>query len=351
MVAESAAHSVSISGSTTSPVACARIASDNFREVFCSACRSAWRDIISDDVLKVANSNNGSQVWQLASLLSPDAIDVSCSAIADCFRHAFVDKAMITARERETLMCHIHKIRLSPEVLADFTTFVLGQVPAAQPATTRMLLQVWLRKVAVRMLSELHKLRGPSETNTPDPLSDVDQSVLYYISGFIVNNLKASCRRHSKLERHENLISLLSSTEPQQTGHFVEKYSKWVKTQSRGGLVYPIADFYLLIRDLDLTFRQVVLTKGLAAMSLDKTSMVHAMLASFMVQYYWKRILAVTGSSDCTAQDLLNYVICCFVSIKGFAVAKKEKERLTSDASRKRTGAKSASFRGQLKKK
>jgi hypothetical protein len=102
-----------------------------------------------------------------------------------------------------------------------------------------------------------------------------------------------------------------------------------------------------MIRELDLVFRQVALTKGLATLSLNKMKMVKAMNNSPMVQYYWNRIIATADTNDFKSKPVLQFVIRLFVSINGFAIARKEKDRSTAVVSKKHPAAQSTS-RGMM---
>ena len=164
----------------------------------------------------------------------------------------------------------------------------------ADSAITVMLLNIWVQKLVVRMVNELHKLRSPSESTSVmrDPVMMADQNVPYNITGFTAMKLNLSSQLSSKRAESDSLIKQITTLEPQQAGHFVDKYDTWICKQSRSGLRYPIPDFYLPVRKLDITCRQVVVSKGLSAFSLNKTIIVKTMLQILMVQHYWKKIVA-----------------------------------------------------------
>ena len=157
----------------------------------------------------------------------------------------------------------------------------------ADSAITVMLLNIWVQKLVVRMVNELHKLRSPSESTSVmrDPVMMADQNVPYNITGFTAMKLNLSSQLSSKRAESDSLIKQMTTLEPQQAGHFVDKYDTWICKQSRSVLRYPIPDFYLLVRKL-------VVSKGLSAFSLNKTIIVKTMLQILMVQHYWKKIVA-----------------------------------------------------------
>jgi hypothetical protein len=326
------------------------IADDNFLTIFRAACKGAYDDILDDNILALSMSKHGGKVVELAKRLSQHSDEMSSLPIADFLRPAFINQLILTASDKDNLMRSVHAIRLSPVVLQCFKQFVNSKFPTNQ-TLCRLLMQIWLRKLLARMLNGLLMLRRPTEIESglPDPLTDTDQGVLYYVSGYIAMRLVSSSRRNSKLSQCSQLIKFLSSDKPQE-GHFVHKYNAWVQKQSRGGLSYPIPDFFLLIRELDLAFRQMIIVKGLGFTSVNQLELRSAMLASFMVKLYWSKIVIAANAQASTCQPVLGFVVTLFITIKGFAVARNEKERLTAVSSRKQTDKGSKSFRGKLKK-
>jgi len=168
-----------------------------------------------------------------------------------------------------------------------------------------------------------------AESATCQPLSDCDQCVLYYISGCMARKIKAASLKSQKLQN--NLVQCLATNEPKLDSHFVNKYMSWVERQDRGGLLYPIPDFYLLVREFDLIYRHTVYSEPLGSKCINQGELKLLISESAIVKLHWHEILKISQCEECTSVLALDYLMTLFITLKGFAVAKKERERLVSD--------------------
>ena len=141
--------------------------------------------------------------------------------------------------------------------------------------------------------------------------------------------LKEVSRKFTKLRNRDAVIDCLTTKEFKESGYFVDQYKSWVVKQSRGSLLFPIPSFYLLIREFDTIFRKCQLSGGSVVMSINKEQLHAAMLDAFMVKYYCHKIIAFAHEQETDSLPALNYLICLFITIKGFAIARKVRNRLT----------------------
>jgi ATP/ADP translocase len=81
--------------------------------------------------------------------------------------------------------------------------------------------------------------------------------------------------------------------------------------------------------------------------SCNKLFLLSEMFDSFMVKFYWNKILGRTHISEQRSLPVLDYLINLFITIKGFSIARKEKNRLTKKVANK--FKKSKSMMGSLK--
>jgi hypothetical protein len=142
---------VAASGPSTYSVAVASIDANSFGGVFAQACKNAREEVISNNVLKIGNTRHGALLLELAVSLHAQSEDMRCLPVTDCFRTAFVNKLLITVGEREEFMCQIHEIMMSLSVASAFRQFVESRVSAADSAITVIVLNIWVRKLVVRM--------------------------------------------------------------------------------------------------------------------------------------------------------------------------------------------------------
>lgn len=194
---------------------------------------------------------------------------------------------MITQSERDFVIIQLHNLRASANIIDEFVNYVNQYIPDAVVIISKQLFQVWLRKFVVEIMNVVARYVNITEEHEHVILSEVDQNVLYHITGYMAMKVRTASRRYKKLKNMDSLIESLTTKEPQHTGNFVEQYHKWVEKQSRGGLLYPVPSFYLLIREFDRIYQYhtYVSASNLRAHAIDKTVIEAAMHDAFMVKY------------------------------------------------------------------
>ena len=109
------------------------------------------------------------------------------------------------------------------------------------------------------LMKEVLKSRSQLYTNCnigeQSELTETDQQVIYYISGYMINAL-SKCKKH-KLH-HAFQEALKHTIRSDQSGEktFVSKYATWTEKASHGKLTFPSDNFFLLVREMDLIVRQ-----------------------------------------------------------------------------------------------
>ena len=95
----------------------------------------------------------------------------------------------------------------------------------------------------------------------------------------------------------------------------------------------------------------MVIIKGERPSNVDIGEVKAAMKESFMVKHYWPNILALTRVQQVVSQPVFEYIVSLFITVKGFAMARKEHDKLSAAAAKKKqnTVAKSSSLRKNLK--
>ena len=171
-------------------------------------------------------------------------------------------------------------------------------------------------------------------------ISDNDQSIFYYIAGYILRSLHKKYLRYSK---HE--LSLVDKFSVNSENHnFVQKYDRWYKIQDRGGLQKPCDTFFLLVRELELIVRKSVTAK-LSAHSLLLGPLKENIMESFMVKYYCD--LLIPNESCEVVSSVTEDIVHLFLTIRGYAVTRLERNKLQKSAN----GKASLSLRQVLKEK
>jgi len=328
------------------------ITADSFPNTFVVASSLALKAIVDDHVLSVADSVHGSRLVAVAQTLLQHSTSVvqCCPFIFSSFKDLFVNKNFISASDKDCLTVKVQQLRLAKPALTEFTTFVLSHEPSADEQIIKMLHQVWLRHMINELLLvivDLNHFVSPVAT-LPQPLTYNDQCILYYVSGYLARKLCAACLRHRNLKSLFTFAQTLSS-KGAESGHFVDSFNRWVSKQSRGGLLFPKPNFYLFVRELDSMYRQGQQTAGTTLES--RIAIQSRMLESFMANYYWMKLVKQAEANAADTNPALHYIVSLFITVKGFAVAKKERQKLSLGPGKTVTEPKSKSLRGGLKKK
>lgn len=83
----------------------------------------------------------------------------------------------------------------------------------------------------------------------------------------------------------------------------------------------------------------------------NKCALQETMFESFMIQYHWNKIIELSHTDEYKSLPVLEYVIKLFITVKGFAVTHKERDRLKQKKTSKMDTSRkvSKSVRGKLK--
>lgn len=318
-----------------------------FQQLFQEANRCAWDSISSDKILNIKTSKFGRELSEISDFLADSSRDtlIQCCAITEPLKQAFVNKPFSSQTDRDEFMRHVHELQLSSNAVDSFYSFLRSCIPDVQLQTAIMMYQVWLRKFVEAMLGKISIMQQRVENNTcmVNKLTNTDNNVLYYISGYLCTKIKSSVRRYKTLRNHEQLANSLSTKNPTNFDNFFIQYQKWVQKQNRGGLSYPTRDFFLLVVELDSIYRQQLLSVGLAHLP-NKQQLKQIILERQNIHLIWRRMLQqVEGCTAESTQRILELIVCLFITLKGFAVAKQQCFKLKSMRDSK-------SLRGKLKK-
>ena len=103
-------------------------------------------------------------------------------------------------------MRDIQLLRTSASNSQASVCYVVDLVPLADVDVCQLLFHVWLRKLVCEILGLLTESCCETPEATIHELrSDVDQNVLYYISGLMAMKLQAATLKFCKLQRLEGL--------------------------------------------------------------------------------------------------------------------------------------------------
>ena len=159
-------------------------------------------------------------------------------------------------------------------------------------------------------------------------LSDTDQEVVMYVSGYLLQALKKQCLRF-KADGMKELIEGLLNKNQNGKVSFCTKYREWTVKVDRGGLLHPCDDFFLLIRNMEIAVNRHISSQSLSQDLLLKTTLIELCLNNVNVSYLWAKLC--TDSDESLSNILLEKVASLFLTVRGFAYARLVKSKLKKE--------------------
>ena len=175
----------------------------------------------------------------------------------------------------------------------------------------------FLHQVMQQLISSISQVQVNNVKQTMD-LTDMEQNVIFYISGYMIHALHQKASKGSKCGKKKLLLEAmeqcLSNISPEGQA-FVGKYSEWFDKVNRGGLTTPCASFFLMVREMENCYRQNV---DESKSHIDLAVLVELMVENFMIRYYAAKLF--TGHFE---SFILEACIKLFLNIRGHAWARK----------------------------
>ena len=241
----------------------------------------------------------------------------------------------VYAQEREALFTTFHQLRWDRNLRTAF----LSQLNTTVNKAALGFYQQLLRETLGFIFAEANASITRASTESQQTLSATEQNVLFYVTGYMARKV-ATCKLCTPAVK----AACTSGGSSDELG-FVSEYSAWTATVSRGGLINPSQNFYLLIRTLDRVHCQRLNLDSMTSHSLNRCIITEVMMSDISVKHHWNAIVKESAADQDLALRLLEYIICVFVTVKGFAVARYLRGRLNTDS---KTSTKSTSLRHSL---
>ena len=281
---------------------------------FASAFDSAVESTATDPFLNLIGD---SELRQIADFAKGNA--AVGMFFKEHFSVLFRGTKVTTVRDREILFNKLHRLRLSDAVQQDCVKLF-----ASVSADSRMVLR-FIQALLLELVSEIFKgqLRFEKEQSNVvrQQISKKDLEILHYISGFIVRRIQ----KKWPVEIFENAKGTKDCSEGK------DSHMQWTLKKDRGGLVYPSENMFLMVQEMEVVVRQTVNSEQLSAKSLAVDPMVEQILDAHMVNVYSERLF----EDSPLATRVLEDVIRMFLTVRGYAVARTERNKLAK--SKKKT--------------
>lgn len=259
------------------------------------------------------------------------------------------------SNDRESFFRKIHAIRLSSSLKELHDDIKSLEYPHFDSINVNNFLQVLVLEFTNSFLESLcQTMKTRSEVEIQENVSENDQKILFYIGGYIVHALK---KRYSKLSSTETKerkkLELRNLSSKTSNSKYIDKFSTWFEKKDRGGLKRPCDNFFLLLRSVELVIRKHIINNlNMTANSLEKCVLKEKILEDFMVKYYREKLFEAPDDED-NDDDTLSAVVFedainLFITIRGFAVMRVQRNKLLKEHEIKKSGE---SFRQALKTK
>lgn len=280
------------------------------------------------------------------STLIPGMLDVCAAArqseeVEDYFYTKFsgivVDCNVSKSSEAVAMFTKLHKFRLDEISHRDLYAML--------PGCSEESIMDFCQMFSLEIIGEIARVRLEKEkkqTNMcAETVSENDQSILYYISGYIIRSLK---KRYSnikdKLKRDSKLKCVERMTQESGSRNMSAKFSKWTSKASRGGLKHPNDDTFLMVREIEIVIRSQVDKENMNAHSLLIAPLKESVLSSFMLKHYAEKLFStVTLNTASVSEDIVNL----FLTVRGYAATRLVRNQL------RQSKTKAVSMRGGLK--
>lgn len=228
---------------------------------------------------------------------------------------------LTTTSDREQLFRQLHSLRSDHTLQEEIT----GLCPTFTPTVVNLFIQLFIEDIIGELFVQQIKVVKHASDTQQSNLSTNDQSILYYIAGFIIKALK---KRYSCVSTNKSSIvsKLLNSTN---NTTFVNTYGKWFTKQDRGGLQKPCDTFFFLVRELETIVRKSI-SPPYSASSLSLQPIKESFMESFMVKYYTD--IMFKGETCDTMSSMTEDIIHLFLTVRGYAFTRIERNKISNSS-------------------
>ncbi|KAH3880415.1 hypothetical protein DPMN_004329 [Dreissena polymorpha] len=227
-----------------------------------------------------------------------------------------------STEERELLFKTVHRIRTDKEIVSKGVILIQSSVKAQSAKDINNFLQIIILELIAEVIKARRQLEEKTSAAKVSEISDSDNKVLYYISGYIIKYLeKKHSKQKNKQLRDRSLKTVSALTNSSGAVSFTDKFSVWYDKKNRGGLKMPCEDFFCMIREFERVVRENQYTEHNIA---SKEEIKGKVLEAFMIQHYADKLFYSEFSSEEDVSDMCFLEDCLeiFLTIRGFAMAR-----------------------------
>ena len=234
------------------------------------------------------------------------------------------DRLPVGPASRETMWKSFHEYRLSDDLAAQWTSLLESCNVHSKHIVEQLLLQHVLRLLLLTLLRERNAADQVEEVVPSVNLTNQDQLVIRYASGYVPVNLIKRYNKQ-KSETAQEYVHLLCSWKKDEINStsFLNYTNVWINIQDRGGLFHVSDSVYNLFQCMEKSTQQTLQLNRIG--TLKKTNIKEALVSKLQedkfVRKMWEEALA-GRSGKVDWEPLLISVINYWVKIRVHAFVK-----------------------------
>lgn len=300
-----------------------------FNDVFTKTVPLALHNVAESQYRKLDVSIHGKGIIQVSKILSEDYAKVKkvTEFLSLPYYGVFNNSNRQDLNIKEAIFMSFHN--MSQEILPSLIDIVTENIEERLPF--RQFCATFLHQILKDLIASRSELYKKEISKSPE-LSEKEQQVLFYISGFLICALQKQLKRLKASEKEALIVGLehmqLNKSNTEKT--MSQKFSNWTNKLDRGGLKIPSDDMFFLVREIENQYRQQVSENQLATETLNLEILKETIMDKFMVKYYTEKLVPGKFSSH-----ILERILSIFMTIRGNAVARKKKQELCSTNEKK----------------
>ena len=297
---------------------------NEFNQTFEKVLCSSLVKIRDDPFRQMSISVSGKGIIEIANSLigSEKKKEELKGLLQDKFYAVITNKTDTDSNTKEAIFSKFHKLTGNQEVSEKLQDII--SVDMGQHLPFRQFVGILLHKILGETVLERSKMLEKTAEKRSSELSDNDQSILFYISGYVISALhkQASKKKvqNKKLQALQEAMQVSLKRESDSEKTFIAKYSSWTEKINRGGLKIPSDIFYLFIRECEMCCREMIDEKNLHKDIFNIELLKEKIMDKFMIKYYTEKF--TTGEFSTYIKERC---ITLFLTVRGHASARKRK--------------------------
>ena len=331
------------------------IPSNIFSEIFPSSFKQALEEI---EISPIHNLFGKSPVSEIATYCKGS--EIIMNEIKKTFGQlASTPVNIVLSEDRENLFRRIHVMRFSEEIKILSEKIETSECPF--PDSINHFLQIFLLQFTKSVLDEFAKTKKVACSEETKTMTANDQKVLFYLAGYIISALTKKFKRLKDEKLKEFKFHVIDSLQTNEKHcNYLSKYTSMFEKKNRGGLKYPSENTFLLIRSMEIVTRKHTASK-MTTKSIEKSVLKEIIMEDFMVKYYAEQLFTVETqdmdddnfitTQETVATDFTEDITNLFLTVRGFAVARVERNKIKTKLHVQKTCTPGESLRGALREK